>query len=472
MGKDGKPDMLYKYFSILLLVSLLTSVVGCRAYSPPAESSNSLSSKPAPITHSPPQTPLIRKFQEASLSTPAKKDEPKGNLTLRQAAALALLKNPTLAAFSQEIRVQEARVLQAGLLPNPRLSVQGSNLGNATLKGPDGASTTVQLSQLILLGGKIAKRIKAAQLTQDLAGWDYETKRVNVLTQVAQSFIAVLSAQRRLALVQQLVSLAQQVATTVSKRVQAGKISPVEETKAQVALSSVHIQLTRAERNLTTARKQLAATWGSTTPHFQQAAGQMGDVASLPSLEQLTQLISQNPDLARWTTEIAQRQAFIHLEKSKAIPDITVNFGGTEYANTGDYALLAGISIPLMLFDRNQGSILAAERQLTKAEEARRAAQVQVATALSTAYQRLAAAHAEATILKTQILPGAQNAFDAVNKGFRLGKFAFLSVLDAQRTLFDSKSQYLRALTDYHQAAAEVERLIGEPLETARAKGE
>lgn len=460
--------MLSKPLSILLLAILLVLAVGCRAYSPAAAESGSAPLDQISVTQSLAQTPLIREYKETSPPLPAENNEPSGDIKLQKVAALALLQNPQLAAFSQEIRAREAAVLQAGLLPNPQLNIQGSNLGNSRLKSFDGPSTTVQLSQLILLGGKIEKRVKTAQLTQELAGWDYEAKRVDVLTQVTQSFVAVLSAQEKLALAQQLVRLAEQVATTVSKRVQAGRTSPVEETKAQVALSSVRIELTRAERDLEAARKQLAATWGSTTPGFQKAVGQLREVSPIPSLEQLAHLINQNPDLARWATEIAQRQALIDLEKSKAIPDLTVSFGGTEYADTGDYTLVAGISIPLMLFDRNQGNILAAERQLTKAEENRRATQVRVATALNNAYQRLATAHAEATALKTQVLPGAQSAFDAVNKGFRLGKFDFLSVLDAQRTLFDSKSQYLRALTDYHQAVAEVERLIGDQLEAAK----
>ncbi|QBQ55661.1 TolC family protein [Nitrosococcus wardiae] len=460
--------MLSKHLSLLLLTTLPALTGGCRAYSPPVgEPTNATLLEQTSATISPTPAPLVQKFKEASQSIPQKAIEPTGELTLEEVAAFALLQNPELAVFSQEVRAREAAVLQAGLLPNPQLSIQGSNLANSRLKSFDGPSTTVQLSQLILLGGKIAKRVKAAQLTQDLAGWDYEAKRVEVLTQVAQSFITVLSAQERLALAQQLVRLAEQVATTVSKRVQAGKISPVEETKAQVALSSVRIELTRAKRELRVARNQLAAVWGSTTPRFQKAVGQLNELSPLPSLEQLAQLVRQNPDLARWTNELAQRQALIDLEKSKAIPDLTVSFGGTEYADTGDYALVAGISIPLPLFDRNQGGIAEAQRRLTKAEEERRAVEVQVATALSSAYQRLATAHAEATILQTQVLPGAQSAFDAVNQGFRLGKFDFLSVLDAQRTLFDSKSQYLQALTDYHQAVAEVERLIGERLEAA-----
>ena len=101
--------------------------------------------------------------------------------------------------------------------------------------------------------------------------------------------------------------------------------------------------------------------------------------------------------------------------------------------------------------------------------EERRAAEVSVTTALNTAYQSLAAAHAEVTTLKAEVLPGAQSAFEAVSRGYRLGKFGFLDVLDAQRTLYGAKAQYLQALASYHQAVAEAERLIGEPVEAARS---
>lgn len=411
---------------------------------------------------------LVSSGQAALLQTlPKEAIDLTGDLTLPEAAALALLRNPELAAFSQEIRAREAAILQASLLPNPHLSVQGSNLANSALRGVDGTSITIQLSQLILLGGKIAKRVRVAQFSQDLAGWDYEAKRVDVLTQVAQSFIAVLSAQAKLNLAQQLAQLAEQVATTVSKQVQAGKVSPVQESKARVFLSSLRIQLIRAKREIQAARKQLAATWGSTTPRFQRVTGQLSGIFSPPPLEQLIQLTSQNPALARWTTEIAQRRALIDLEKSQAIPDLTISLGGAQYPNTDDYALVAGISIPLPLFDRNQGGILEAQRRLTKAKKNQRATVVQIATALSTAHQRLAAAYAEAMMLKTQVLPAAQSTFEAAKKGFRLGKFDFLSVLDAQRTLFAAKSEHLRALTDYHQAIAEVERLTGGQLKAA-----
>ncbi len=89
-----------------------------------------------------------------------------------------------------------------------------------------------------------------------------------------------------------------------------------------------------------------------------------------------------------------------------------------------------------------------------------------MAALLADAYAALASAHDEATILRTDALPGAQQTFEAVTEGYRLGRFGLLDVLDAQRTLIAVGGQYVRALAEYHKAVAEVERLIGAPLMT------
>jgi outer membrane protein, heavy metal efflux system len=167
--------------------------------------------------------------------------EPTGDLTLREALVLALKASPELAAFSREIRAREAAVLQARLLSNPELSVTAANLGNTVLKDIDGPQTTVSLSQLILLGGKRARGIEVTGLDRDLAAWDYETKRMDVLTRVAQAFVEVLRTQEGLALASDLMALAKRMVGAVSARVRAGKVSPVEETRARVTLASVQI---------------------------------------------------------------------------------------------------------------------------------------------------------------------------------------------------------------------------------------
>ncbi|MCQ8182653.1 TolC family protein [Methylomonas sp. SURF-1] len=416
------------------------------------------------VDASPPNSTLsLTQLSELTPNDPNRSvpEEPTGSLVLSQALALALTQNPELSAFSWESRAQEAATLQAGLFPNPTFNANAANFGNQVIKGFDGDVVTLELSQLIELGGKRTARMEAASLTKQLADWDYETKRADVLTQVTQAFIDVLAAQQRLALTQQIHELANQTTVTTSARVQVGKVSPVEETKAKVARASVQIELMRAQKELEAARKRLAAGWGSTTPRFEAVSGNLESIQAPASLDSLMQRLSKNPDLARWATEITQRQALITMEKSKAIPDVTATVGASKYLMPNDYALVVGFSVPLPVFDRNQGRIQEAEHRLTKAEEELRSTEVRITTALNTAYQALDTAYSEIITLQQDILPGAQSAYDAAREGYRLGKFGFLDVLDAQRTLFGAKNQYLLALAEYHKSVASVERLVG-----------
>ena len=142
---------------------------------------------------------------EETPSEPLPIEEPSGAITLRQALALALMKNPELAAFSWEVRAQEAAMLQAGLFPNPTIGADLQDIGatDASAESVPQPQSTLQLSQLIELGGKRSKRRGVASFTRDLAGWDYETKRIDVATQVSQAFIGLLSSQQQLALTEE-----------------------------------------------------------------------------------------------------------------------------------------------------------------------------------------------------------------------------------------------------------------------------
>jgi cobalt-zinc-cadmium efflux system outer membrane protein len=391
--------------------------------------------------------------------------EPTGVVTLAQAQALALVQNPRLAAFGWEVRAREAQILQAGLLPNPEVDVEVENFaGSGALRELRSSEITILLSQLIELGGKRRTRVRVAALESTLAAWDYETTRIEVLTQVTQAFVEVLSAQTRVRLNEDLVRLAEQGLHTVGERVRAGKVSPVEETRFQVALSTSRIALEHAQRDLEAARQRLVTTWGGSTPAFTSAEGTLDTLSTIPPAERLLALIAQNPEVARWATEMVQRQAAIEREEAQRIPDPTLRGGFRHLSETGDNALVMGLSVPFPVFNRNQGRVLEARYRLAKAGEERRAAEAQVRTALAEAYGALSRAFVEATRLRNEVLPGAQRAFEAINEGYRQGKFGLLDVLDAQRTLFEARGRYLEALAAYHQAVAEVERLIGERL--------
>lgn len=392
-------------------------------------------------------------------------EEPSGALTLRQALALALARNPALAAFSWDVRIGEARILQAGLRPNPEAGVEVEDvLGSGDFQGVREAQTTLALSQLVELGGKRAARVNAAKFARDLAGWDYETRRIEVFTQTAEAFVEVLNLQQRLALTEETVGLAEKAVEAVNKRVEAARTFAVEGTKAQVALASVQIERDQTQRALDAARQRLAANWGNSQPRFERVEGNLESTKSVPDLERLLERLRQNPDLARWATEMSQREANVKLEKARRVPDVTVGGGYRRLSGPEDNAFVAGVSIPLPFFNKNQGNIKEAEYQLAKASDEQRATELRVKTSLGQAWQRLAAAAAEVTALKGKVLPGAQQAFDTVSQYYTEGRLGYLEVLDAQRTLFASRSQYFRALSDYHQAVIAIERLIGEPL--------
>ena len=429
--------------------------------------------KAAPFTGSGPTEKTQPEYTPDKTNTNAapasRPDDPTGTITLRDAVALALVNNPKLKAFSLDIRAAEARKLQAGLLPNPEIEVEVEEFGGTGDRaGFDSSQTSIQIGQLIELADKRSRRTHLATLEKDLAELDFKSKRLDVMSDVARAFIDVLTAQEQLSLSKELVDLSEKAYSTVAERVRAGEDSPVEETKAKIALSNTRIEFERAGKELISARYQLAAAWGSSNPAFEKVSGGFYDMSPAPSLEELAGLISRNPDMARWPAEKERRRAALELEKAKAASDIKLG-GGIQYFDEGDdSAFILGLSIPMPLFDRNQGNIQEAMYMLAKTEEQRKAAQADIRAALAEASTKLSSSFNELTIIRNDVLPLAKSAFDAAGQGYREGKFEYLMVLDSQRTFFEVRARYIEALAGYHKAGAEVERLIGRDIDSVQ----
>lgn len=401
-------------------------------------------------------------------STPKLVRAPEEILTLRESLSLALQHNPELAAFSWDIRVREADALQAGLLPNPEIEVELENFaGSGDARGFGGSENTLALGQLIELGGKRLKRRRVAELERDLASWDYEIHRIEVFTEVALAFVAVKAAQERLALSYDLLGIAEEALTSVAKQVAAGAASPVERFRAEVVVSTTRVDQRTNQAELVAARSRLAATWGSTQPVMGRVEGDFYAVQPLPSFKALRALVEETPDLARWHQEIELREAVVGLEDARRIPDVTAAAGVRRLYDSGDTALIFGLSVPLPLFDRNQGARQAARRELSKARHQRRAAVVRAGTALNVAFQLLEASFVEVTALRDDLLPRAGKAYQGVRGGYLRGLFRYVDVLDAQRTLFELRGRQVGALESYHSAVATIERLTGASLASA-----
>jgi cobalt-zinc-cadmium efflux system outer membrane protein len=385
------------------------------------------------------------------------------DLTLRDVLELMLQNNPELASFSKEILAFEGTKLQASKFRNPDFTVEAEdvNSSNSALQ----RFTTFRISQLIELGGKRSARMNVASLGQELADKSYEAKKLELIARTANMFIDVLAGQERLRVAEETLQLTQKVVDSASKRVESGKAPPIEETRSKVALSTANIEREQARRDLASTRTQLALLWGSAMPQFGKVLGDLESTVVIPVFEVLERRILNNPLALRSVKNIEHRKAIIELEKSRRIPDVTLGGGVRRYLVTEDTTAVVNLSIPIPVFDRNQGNLQEAYQRLNKAKDEQTAAELLLRTELSRAYQALLAAQNEIKLLHDEVLPGARSAFEVANRGYELGRFSFLEMLDAQRALFQNRVLYVRALANYQRLINEIERLIAAPID-------
>jgi cobalt-zinc-cadmium efflux system outer membrane protein len=402
----------------------------------------------------------------AAAPPPEGAPEPSGVLRLGDALAAALLRNPELAADAYEVRAREAALVQAGAHPNPTLSIELEDFaGSGQFRGFDGAQTTILLGQLIELGGKRAARIDLATATRDLASWDYEVRRIDVLVRTASAFVDVLAAQERHRLADEALELARSMQGVAALRLRAGIASPAEDIRAGVQVDVAGVEREHTEHELATARQALAAAWGGEEARFERAEGDLQTLPAVPSMEDLAQRLDASPSVARWQTELAQRDALRARAKSERVPDVTLVAGPRRLSGPEDTALVVGVSVPLPLWNRHRGAVAEAEHRLAKLAAETRAARVRAVAELATARVGLAASSEEATLLRTRVLPGTERAVEALRHGYEAGRFAQIEVLDAERARLGAREQYLSALVEAHHSAQQIERLTGVPLE-------
>jgi cobalt-zinc-cadmium efflux system outer membrane protein len=399
-------------------------------------------------------------------SRPDLPPEPTGALQLRDALAAALLRNPDLAADAYEVRAREAALVQTGAHPNPTVTVEVEDFaGSGDSSGVDTAQTTVLLGQLIELGGKRGARIDAAAAARDLASWDYEVRRIDVLVRTAGAFVDVLAAQERHRLAGEAVEIARSAQRVAEARLRAGVGSPAEEIRAGVQVDAAEVELEHSEHGLATTRQALAATWAGLEARFDRADGNLEKLPAIPSEGDLAKRLEASPDVARWQTELAQRDALRARARSERVPDVTLHAGPRRLSGPDDTALVVIASIPLPVWNRHRGAVAEAEHRLARGEAEARGARVRAAAALAAARIGLEAASEEATLLRTRVIPGTERAVEALRRGYRQGRFAQIEVLDAERARLAAREQYVAALSEAHHSAQQIERLTGAPLE-------
>jgi outer membrane protein, heavy metal efflux system len=395
------------------------------------------------------------------------------SVNLQDALMIGISCSPQLKAKSMEVLSVKAIEKQEGYFPNPELEIEFDGFGGTgEFEGGDGFESAVMISQPVELGGKRKKRIVAAGLESELAKLDYEASRLDTIYEVTNLFYGALASQERAVIAEEILRNSDAVHNAVKARVTAGKVSPVEEERSKIFLAESRLQLERARLEVLIEKNSLASVWGSSGKMIDKVEGDLFQITHPPSVDVLYPLLEEGPDLASFETEIKFREAALKKEKSLSVPDVSVGVGVRQVDATDDMAYLAALSIPILVYDRNQGRVSSSKYELEMARQSGRSGKSVFNAELFKKHQDLVAAYMEASALEDEILPGAQNVFESVKEGYKAGKFGYLDVLDAEKELAEKKMQYVDSLLAYHQARAEIERMIAGPIPDVRVKTE
>ncbi len=403
---------------------------------------------------------------ESLTAQPAHRErEWQNTMTLAVAWDKALAANPGLQAARYGAAATEGAIVQSKARPNPELAFTQEDTRSDT------RSSTFQINQLIELGGKREARMRMAEGEKAAAQASVFETQAALRYQLVTYFNELLLLQQRVQFASKTHALTVLATDAAEKRVQAGKVPPLEASRAQVAQANAALELQQAESLIVVAQQNLASLWGGSAAEVGVASGDFYVTEEAPTADQLESLLEEAPAmlLARQTLE--QSRAASELERARRVQDPTVSVGVKRAREVGRNQVVLGVSIPLPLFDRNAGNQLQALRKVDQAEQKLQEQRLQLQAQVFSARQQLLSSHRQLGLLKSQIIPTAQSAYDVAVRGFTLGKFNFLDVLDAQRTLFESQRQLLDQLMASHKAHAEINRLLGTPVMSTSSAG-
>lgn len=390
-------------------------------------------------------------------------------LTMGSALQRALNASPRLTAAERDVGIARGQRIQSGALINPQLSYEQDNsFGSGAYRGTRSAESTLQISQMFELWGKRDARIAAGQAGLDAASIGRQAVRLEVLSETAVAFVTVLGLQRRIQILDEQIAAIDAITPLLQRRVEAGASSVAETGRAEVASALVKADRERTKSALHTARRELAILMGDTAPKFAAVSGRLDAIGKPPAFRSVIAAIDANPQLVRWKAVYAQRNAELLLARLKPYPDVTVSAGVRRYNETGDSAVRLSVSVPIPLFDQNQGNILSAQENLAKIAAERQANRNVLIVVAGRAYDSLQGSLHELAILRDAAIPKARDAAAAISEGYGQGRYSLLEVLDAQASVAQARLREQEAQQNFHVAVATIEGLVGNPFALAR----
>jgi outer membrane protein, heavy metal efflux system len=378
-------------------------------------------------------------------------------LTFQSALDLAIARNLDLAAARRGRAVREAEVRSAGQHSNPDLVFESTK---------DTPHRMLSLD-IPFEPWKRSARIDVAREQLSLADVDDAAALQALRRGVRLAFYGLLAADEANTLAGSMVQVAERVHEVAQARFEEGAAPRLDVMQAELGLSRAKADLELARSARTSAQAELNALLSRPPAEPLAVEGDIAQSAPLPAVEQVVaRAAAGNAELRSAEREVAIEERRLGLLKAERVPTPIVSVGAVfDAPGEFDVGYRAGLSLAVPLFDRNQGQIAGSLARGEQARLRRDALRLSVEAKAFAAHARAAAQRAQVAAYRDTLVPTATTIESLAEEGYRLGRSPVLAVLDAQRTLRDAKSEYLGALLSFQSALADLEDVLGGPIE-------
>jgi cobalt-zinc-cadmium efflux system outer membrane protein len=380
-------------------------------------------------------------------------------LTIDEAVREALERNLELLARQYDVALAGTALLTARLRPNPVLGVDADHVdprhGLAGETGGGPAEFAIRTDFLFERGAKREHRIELARQTRSIAELRLLDHIRRLTFDVQSACVAILQARDDLALARDGLRALQDIVRLNQARVEAGDLPRVQLVRAEVAALQFRGTVRRQEVALRHAQERLRLLLGRSgiagSPPEVIDAGRP-DVQPPPDVSiVLAQARERRPDLLAVQREQARSQADIRLQLAQRAVDVTVGAEARRVHAAGN-SFGVFFSMPLPVYDRNQGEVARARMEVQQLARATDAQVAEAETEVRTAHRNLTAARELLATIEDDMVPRAQHVRDVNEYSYRRGEASLLEFLDAQLAFNETmearnaaRAEYLRA---------------------------
>ncbi|MFM9864885.1 MAG: TolC family protein [Micropepsaceae bacterium] len=379
-------------------------------------------------------------------------------VTLDEAVARAVAASPSLQARGELAAGAEAQVRQSGVRPNPTIDAQLENFaGSGRFSDLDESELTLGLTQRIERAGKREGRTAVAEAERDAATHERERTRLNVVFDARKAFIDVVTAETALSNADARLKAAREVEAMAARRVNSARDPITVKLRAEIQTSEARAARAQAEHDLHNAKRTLTLLWGEQDRDVKVDATSL----KLPVSDPKGPKAAASPDIAVREIEARRAAAKVELEEANSRSDVSLGFGVRRFENGGDLAGVLTFSMPLAVFDGNEGAIARAKAERRAAELDIADATLRYETALVVLEEEAVRSRTELDALRQEMLPRAKSVLAAARRGYGLGAFSYQEIAEAQRILAELSAREVAAFRTLHTAYASLERLSG-----------